>query len=324
MRLAALLISCAMPAMAQDFSVTQSFSLAQPIDCILGDTCYIQNYVDTDPSETASDFLCGSLTYDTHQGTDFGLPTLIAMEAGVEVLAAADGTVRGTRNDMRDVIYTDALSGEINGRDCGNGVVISHDDGWETQYCHLKEGSATVQSGQTITAGTPLGLVGLSGRTQFPHLHISVRRDGQVIDPFDPQNTATCDTPPTETLWANPIDTPQGGFLASGFADKIPEYEMVKAGTAGVSQLLSNTPIVLWGFAYGTRSDDVIAISFSGPDGPLFETRDVLDRTQALTMRAGGLNAPDTGWQSGTYIGTVEHIRGDTVLSRQSTQATVP
>jgi len=44
------------------------------------------------------------------------------MDAGVDVLASAAGTVRGVRNDMRDVLYTPELAGEINGRDCGNGV----------------------------------------------------------------------------------------------------------------------------------------------------------------------------------------------------------
>ena len=65
MRTIALLITCATPAVAQDLH------LGLPIDCTLGDTCYIQNYVDTDPSEEALDFQCGSLTYDGHKGTDF-------------------------------------------------------------------------------------------------------------------------------------------------------------------------------------------------------------------------------------------------------------
>ncbi|MDA9208053.1 peptidoglycan DD-metalloendopeptidase family protein [Octadecabacter sp.] len=318
MRLAIVMTSCAMPAMAQDFS------LAQPIDCTLGETCYIQNYVDTDPTEHAIDFQCGSLTYDTHKGTDFGLPSLAAMDAGVNVLVAADGVVRGTRNDMRDVIYSDQLATEINGRDCGNGVVIAHGGGWETQYCHLKEGSVVVRNGDAVTVGDTVGLVGLSGRTQFPHLHISVRRDGQTIDPFDPAATGTCNTPPSETLWAEPIPTPQGGLLASGFSLGIPEYSSVKAGTAGHEQLSANAPIVLWGFAYGTRPGDVVKISYSGPDGPLFETSDVLDRTQALTMRAGGLNPPHAGWESGTYRGIIEHTRDDVVLGRQTSIAIVP
>lgn len=69
MRLAILISSCAVPVMAQDFS------LGQPIDCALGDSCYIQNYVDHDPSPAASDFSCGVLTYDGYKGTDFALPT---------------------------------------------------------------------------------------------------------------------------------------------------------------------------------------------------------------------------------------------------------
>lgn len=55
--------------------------------------------MDHDPSDAAHDFACGSLTYDTHKGTDFALPTLAAQAAGVNVLAAAAGTVVGVRND---------------------------------------------------------------------------------------------------------------------------------------------------------------------------------------------------------------------------------
>lgn len=49
-----------------------------------------------------------------------------------------------------------------------------------------------------------------------------------------------------------------------------------------------------------------------------------MDRTQVLAMRAGGLNAPEDGWQSGTYTGTVEHIRNAYVLGRQITLITLP
>ena len=46
-----------------------------------------------------------------------------------------------------------------------------------------------------------------------------------------------------------------------------------------------------------------------GPDRPIFETEDVLDRQQALFMRAGGLNPPNQGWETGTYTGHVMHHR---------------
>ena len=318
MRLAILITTCAMPAVAQDFS------LAQPIDCDLGNSCYIQNYVDHDPSEGASDFQCSTLTYDTHKGTDFGLTSLAGMEAGVDVLVSAAGTVRGVRNDMRDVIYSDDLAGEVNGRYCGNGVVVTHGDGWETQYCHMKEGSIEVLTGDYVEVGDVLGQVGLSGRTQFPHVHISVRRNGQVVDPFAPDGTITCNDPSGNTLWQDALDTPTGGLLTIGFSDHVPDYARVKAGDAASDVLAADAPIVLWAFAFGAQPDDVIDISFSGPDGPLFETREVLTRQQALFMRAGGLTPPDGGWPSGTYSGTVRHKRDGVDLDVQSLSIALP
>jgi len=307
-----------MPAMAQDFL------LHQPVDCTLGETCYIQNYVDHDPTEAASDFRCGSLTYDAHKGTDFGLPSLSAMNAGVDVLAAAQGTVRGVRNDMRDVYFTPALAGEINGRECGNGVVVAHGDGWETQYCHLKEGSVVVLPGDQVNAGDVLGQVGLSGRTQFPHLHLSVRRDGNIVDPFDPDGVISCGTPSEATLWANLPETPQGGVLSTGFWDGVPDYGSVKAGTAEAATLSPDGPIVLWALVFGARPGDVVSIMIDGPEAPLFATEETLDLAQALVMRAGGLNSPDGGWASGTYTGFVALTRNGNQLDGASTTITVP
>ena len=97
------------------------------------------------------------------------------------------------------------------GRDCGNGVVIDHDDGWQTQYCHLRRGSVGVTRGQAVARGDRLGVVGMSGRTQFPHLHLSVRRDGAVIDPFAPSDPPRC-TDAAQTapapLWSDPPGLP--------------------------------------------------------------------------------------------------------------------
>ena len=318
MRTIALLITCATPAVAQDLH------LGLPIDCTLGDTCYIQNYVDTDPSEAALDFQCGSLTYDGHKGTDFGLPSLSAMDAGVDVLASAAGTVRGVRNDMRDVLYTPDLAGEINGRDCGNGVVVAHEGGWETQYCHMKEGSVTVVTGEQVGPGDVIGLVGLSGRTQFPHVHISVRHSGAVVDPFAPDGDRDCGVDVENTLWDFQLDTPAGGLISVGFAIDVPDYDSVKAGTAAANVLSADAPIVLWAFAFGAQNGDVVSITINGPDGDLFQTDDVLTRQQALFMRAGGLNSPENGWAAGTYDGVVTHARDGVELDRLTKTISLP
>jgi murein DD-endopeptidase MepM/ murein hydrolase activator NlpD len=65
--------------------------------------------------------------------------------------------LRGIRNDMADVMQGTPGAPDVTDRDCGNGVVISHDDGWETQYCHMKKGSISVQDAQCVAMGQILG-----------------------------------------------------------------------------------------------------------------------------------------------------------------------
>ena len=180
--------------------------LGWPIDCSLGESCFLLNYLDADPGPGAQDFTCGPLSYDGHKGTDIALPTFAEMRAGVAVLAAAPGVVRGTRDGMPDLGLDATPPDQLAGEECGNGVVLDHGNGWETQYCHLREGSVTVTQGETVEAGQVLGLVGLSGKTQYPHVHLSVRRDGREIDPFDSDGARSCgsDDGPGDDLWAAP------------------------------------------------------------------------------------------------------------------------
>ena len=48
----------------------------------------------------------------------------------------------------------------------------------------MAKGSIAVRPGQQVAAGAPIGRVGLSGNTEYPHLHITVRKDGAMVDPF--------------------------------------------------------------------------------------------------------------------------------------------
>ena len=216
---AALTLALALPAGAFEFS--------RPIACTLGEDCHIQNHFDRDPGPGAADVACGHLTYDGHDGTDFALPDLAAMQAGVAVLAAAPGTVRGVRDGMPDIRVTDPAAPPLEGRDCGNGVAIDHGDGWETQYCHLRQGSLTVAPGDRVAAGQQIGLVGLSGNTEFPHVHLAIRKDGVALDPFAPEPDATCATAPADTLWADPIAYDPFGFTGAGFATAIPPFDTI-------------------------------------------------------------------------------------------------
>ena len=202
--LAALCLTLAAPVAAG------AFDLTPPIACDLGEDCHIQQYVDADPGPGSQDFRCGTLSYDGHKGTDFALPSLVEMEAGVAVLASAPGVVRALRDGMADGSFAAGNAASVEGRECGNGVVIDHGDGWETQYCHLRRGSVQVSKGDRVARGAPLGAVGMSGKAEFPHVHLSVRRNGEVVDPFAPE-AARCGEPPATDLWQ---DTP--GYERAG------------------------------------------------------------------------------------------------------------
>ncbi len=300
--LAALCLTLAAPGAASDFV------LDLPIDCELGDTCHIQQFVDRDAGPEARDFTCGGLTYDGHAGTDFSLPTHAARKAGVDVLAAASGVVAGIRNDMPDTGYSEETAAAIAGRDCGNGVVLQHPDGWETQYCHMARGSVAVALGDRVMAGDRLGLVGYSGRTQFPHLHLSVRKDGNPVDPFATDTNTDCT--PGPSLWREtPLYQP-GGLLDAGFADIVPDYSDIKDGDAARDDLTVTAPaLVLFGFAFGGRTGDGLQMAIKGPDGLLLDQTATLEKPQAQFFRAAGKRLRAANWPSGSYTGRVALIR---------------
>jgi len=307
---------CAAPAMARDLP------LGFPAECTPGDDCVIQNYFDHDAGPDFGDFRCGSLGYDGHDGTDIRVPTHADM-SGLTVVAAAPGTVRGVRDGMADIPQGIPGAPDVTGRECGNGVVITHGGGWETQYCHLARGSVTVAPGDRVSLGTVLGSVGLSGQTEFPHLHFEVRRDGVSLDPFDPDGALTCGGPAPAPLWSAPVAYLPGGLLASGFAGAPPDYDAVKGGLPAPDVDRSAPALLVWTFGFGSRPGDVLQMSFDGPRGETFATDVTLEREQAQFFRYAGRRAPRGGWPEGTYTGTIRHLRGDTVLSSETLSVTL-
>ncbi len=316
MLVAAALFSSVSIALAEDFT------LRQPIACELGKDCFIQQFVDHDTGPKARDFTCGALSYDGHKGTDFGLPSFSAMRSGVDVLAAASGRVVAFRDGMPDTGADNTPPDQLKNRECGNGVVIRHPGGYETQYCHLKSGSIIVKKGQTIQTGDILGEVGFSGRTQFPHVHLSVRRHGQVIDPFAIEHLDECGGVSTG-IWAEPPQYAAGGFLSAGFADSVPDYQVIKDGSAARSELPNTAPaLVLWGYAFGGQGGDEVTFSITGPNGPFANSSHSLDRNKAQFFRATGKKTRN-GLPAGRYLGEMTILRGGKVIDRITTQTLV-
>lgn len=63
----------------------------------------------------------------------------------------------------------------------GNYVVVDHGDGYTSLYGHLQK--ATVKQGDTVSAGQQVGVIGSTGNSSGPHLHLRVHKNGQSIDP---------------------------------------------------------------------------------------------------------------------------------------------
>ena len=83
----------------------------------------------------------------------------IAAPLGAPLYALADGLVLSVVDDAR----------------CGIGLALETLDGLEWVYCHLSYRDPGLAAGSTVTAGQWVGLVGSTGRSTGPHLHLGLR-----------------------------------------------------------------------------------------------------------------------------------------------------
>lgn len=306
--------------------------LGLPADCRLGETCWLVNLVDRDPGPEARDFRCGRLSYDTHKGTDFAIMNDAAMRTGVDVLAAAPGTVRAVRDGMADSSRSDLESGAVRGRECGNGVYIDHADGWSTQYCHMQAGSVRVRSGDTVARGQVIGRIGRSGRSEFPHIHMTLRDGTRVVDPFTGEsNVAACDagasTVPAGGLWDPALTEklaypgPQPFHL--GFATGRPKKADIEAGRlAGTSFTPDAAALVFWAEAFSLEKGDQIHITLIAPGGGLVaENRVTLDRPLAKWHGYAGRKKRGDAWAAGTYTGRIAITRDGATVEKSAAAA---
>jgi len=298
-------------------SAGHALELGLPLQCELGKTCWVVNFVDLDPGKGVRDHACTAYSYDGHKGTDFAIRDLKAMEAGVPVIAAAPGTVKAVRDGMADVDVNERGKLSVSGRECGNGVVISHEQGWETQYCHLKKGSISVRQGDVVPRGQQLGLVGHSGLAQFPHVHLSVRNEKKVIDPFISASPGGECGDGSGPLWqaglAAEMAAPPSAIFNAGFAAKAPRPKAIRAGLYKDKVLSRQAPaLVLWADIYWPLVGDQLQMRIFGPDGDLiFEHISNIPKTQARRLFFAGKKRKSLFWPTGDYRGEITLVRRD-------------
>lgn len=99
------------------------------------------------------------------QGLKFHHGLDIASPAGTEIRAVRPGTV----------LFSGWKAGY------GLTVILSHEDGYRTQYSHNSRN--LVQVGERVHQEQPIARVGQTGQTTGPHLHFEVQREGRSVDP---------------------------------------------------------------------------------------------------------------------------------------------
>jgi hypothetical protein len=290
-----------------------------PLDCEVGTTCFVQNMVDHDPGPAATDYMCGQLTYDGHTGTDFRVPDLPSART-VKVLAAAAGRVSRLRDGVADVSVREVSSEAVRDKECGNGLVIDHGDGWETQYCHLAKGSLSARRGDAVSSGEAIARVGLSGMTEFAHLHFTVRHNGEIVDPFAFERTVSqCGS--GKALWSSSVAAKlpytAGFILNSGFTIRKPSMAEIESGMLSDFALTEDTPVLAAVVrAGGLSAGDVIEMTLTGPGGQILAKKrfEPLSGAMAQHMAMIGRKRPVRGWERGGYVALYRLMRTDKMV----------
>lgn len=307
----------------------KTLQLHLPVACVVGETCWVMNYVDTDPSDAAADFTCGARTYDGHTGTDIAVRDKAAMDEGVAVLAALDGRIDRVRDGEPDRFATaeDIAAARRTGTECGNFVEIEHGDNLTTRYCHLKRGSVKVQPSQQIKAGEPMAEVGLSGWTQFPHVHFDVMRKRAKVDPFTGLNNTDGCGHARNALWhvSAKMGYQHAALYAAGFHNAQAQQKDVDNGLPSAAVLSTADPIMLfWVSVMGLRKDDMLRVTITDPDGDLFARDEhVVSTDSARQFHAIGLQLAGTDPPPGAYIGKAEVLRAGQVVQTLHKNVTV-
>ena len=289
--------------------------LGLPIDCTVGFDCWLVNLVDLDPGAGVKDYNCQAESYDGHKGTDISIRDLKALRKGVQVLAAASGVVRNIRDGMPDHTGGRSKFEKIKGRECGNGVAIRHADGWQTQYCHFRKGSVSVKPGQRVEKGQKLGLVGFSGKTMFPHVHMSVRYQGKVVDPFAGRNRKKSCGLGLDYLWDAPLipalTQPLMAIFSAGFAGIKPKSAAILAGLHQDKAISRQAPaLVIWAYTYRLKKGDRVHTQITSPDGTVVSSHDsVIKQNKARRFLYAGKKRKKLYWPEGIYQGEVSITR---------------
>lgn len=122
--------------------------------------------------------------YSGHEGSDYMLTAgFLAMHAGVNVRAAAPGTVVHIEDGHGDHCFANIfkkgplkISCSDNPTMEANYITVKQDDGLFAFYYHLRRNSTLPKEGDRVECGTKIAQVGSSGISSAPHIHFELRK----------------------------------------------------------------------------------------------------------------------------------------------------
>ncbi|GAO77018.1 MULTISPECIES: M23 family metallopeptidase [unclassified Sphingopyxis] len=99
---------------------------------------------------------------------------------GAAVLAVADGTVVGVRDDVPDPAAVKGRANPTIADASGNYLMLDIGGGRIATYEHLKQG-APVKVGDRVKAGQVVGFLGFTGQASAPHLHFHLADRASIL-----------------------------------------------------------------------------------------------------------------------------------------------
>ena len=94
---------------------------------------------------------------------------------GEQLYSPCTGIVLEVRNDLPDLTPPDADSENVEGNFLN---LLCEDENVNVYIAHMQKGTVVVKEGESIQRGQPIGLVGNSGNTSEPYLHIHAEKNG--------------------------------------------------------------------------------------------------------------------------------------------------
>lgn len=293
-------------------SVAADFpELSLPIDCKLGEDCWLINYFDHAPEKAILDYTGGTNLYDEHKGIDIAIPDIKTMIQGVNVLAVADGIVLAIRDHIPDIGSIDRDGRRIDFPKCGNAVLLDHGNDLRTQYCHMRRGSISVDVGDKVKRGHKIGLVGLSGFTNFPHIHLAVSLGEDKVDPFVGPGWKPDQGETPRPMWTEdvrkaavyqPFVLQDAGFTGGSFS----KHGLLQGWYSNTQIPATSHELTFGVLAYFVDPGDEMVLEIKDPGGKdLTRETVVFDADIQRHWRSISVARPKEGWRSGTYTGFV-------------------